>query len=1036
MRLRVPAVFQRGSRGAENRSAPWPYNIRDLVDMEYVGLQLGLEFSSRTDAMNAVLRAPVSRAVSMHPLIEPAWMLGRAAKSTDEWLNALKRPGSVTELGPMFSLARAGARNDEKPLDVLRRFLATADDATELFVTESVGPVTWGDYRGSVMVLCRERAKRAALNQRRGRATWDMEEEQAFRAGLELVSPTDELRSPLVSVVMPVYNRSAIVGEAIESVLQQTYQVWELVIVDDGSTDDTREVIGKYAERDPRVRLVTQSKSGVSAARNRGIAEARGGLIAFLDSDNQWLEDYLHISVSALEQQPVQLTWTGVRRREANGEVSYIGMQGGRDELLHGMSFIDMNVLVVRKSAIERAGGFDQQIRRWVDFDLVLRLLAAGDGLYVPIVGVEYEHSAETAGRITTTERETWRDVVLAKYLVDWERVDRGMRDRVSGRVSAVIWRRNDWQAVARSVRSVLREADDHGLDVEVVIVDNASARDFEAVLSAVFAEDGRVKIIPQAIDRADANLANIGFAASTGESVLMLSGAAEGVPGWLPRLVNSLSENQAVHPLVLAADGTVGQSGYVFAGNRVRPRALLRGHPAEDFDRAEKVRYRAISASAMLVRATDFARLRGFRAHFGRELFDVDFCLRLGQGAETFKLVRDAVMIDSAIVDDGLMPGDEASASAFAELWGEHDLGDDSLPALESAGFRRIGWALENQAGAVPGERRQVSFPRLRGAIPVLERIDHTRRRWAIKISTPAEVRGRAWGDTFFAGDLKRALESFGEQVVVDPIDAHFRRTRYLDDVVLTIRGLGKVPPQPGALNLLWVISHPDLVSIDEVKSYDLVYAASASWAAEMTARSGRLVQPLLQATNPTRFRPATPAPAPGPELLFVGTPRKAMRPIVQHALDAGFRPTIYGHGWNGYVAPELVAGDHVGAAELGSLYQSARVVLNDHWADMRRRGFISNRVFDVVAAGGRVVSDYVEGINELFGGVVRTYRDPDELRDLLRPEALPPDEEIRKWSRRVRELHSFEARARTLLSDVARYTDQVAHRNPRATD
>ncbi len=96
----------------------------------------------------------------------------------------------------------------------------------------------------------------------------------------------------LISAVIPLYNKEKYIGRAVSSVLSQTFQDFELIVVNDGSTDGGAAIVHKYG--DPRIRLVDQKNQGESGARNRGIAEARGELIAFLDADDEWLPDFLH----------------------------------------------------------------------------------------------------------------------------------------------------------------------------------------------------------------------------------------------------------------------------------------------------------------------------------------------------------------------------------------------------------------------------------------------------------------------------------------------------------------------------------------------------------------------------------------------------------------------------------------------------------------------------------------------------------------------------------------------------------------------
>src|ERR1044071_7783966 len=110
------------------------------------------------------------------------------------------------------------------------------------------------------------------------------------------------MQQPLVSVIMPAYNAERYIAASVRSVLAQTYQNWELIIVDDGSTDGTAAVAKSFAEADGRVRYVYQPNGRLGNARNTGIRHARGPLIAFLDSDDLWMERKLELQLKAMEE--------------------------------------------------------------------------------------------------------------------------------------------------------------------------------------------------------------------------------------------------------------------------------------------------------------------------------------------------------------------------------------------------------------------------------------------------------------------------------------------------------------------------------------------------------------------------------------------------------------------------------------------------------------------------------------------------------------------------------------------------------------
>ncbi len=217
-------------------------------------------------------------------------------------------------------------------------------------------------------------------------------------------------------------------------------------------------------------------------------------------------------------------------------------------------------------------------------------------------------------------------------------------------------------------------------------------------------------------------------------------------------------------------------------------------------------------------------------------------------------------------------------------------------------------------------------------------------------------------------------------------------------------------------------MISHPELVEASEAAAYDAVFAASATWAADRSRAWGILVEPLLQCTDSTRFRPGLAVLDSGPTYLYVGSSRGEIRTSVREAVAAGLPLRLHGAGWEGLVP--LEAEPFVPNDELGALYASAGVVLNDHWEDMRTAGFVSNRVFDVLATGARLLTDDVAGLEAGLGtaaaGVVRVWRDREDFRSLTRAPFAQrwPDADARSTvAESVVAEHSFDARARTLL-------------------
>lgn len=291
----------------------------------------------------------------------------------------------------------------------------------------------------------------------------------------------------------------------------------------------------------------------------------------------------------------------------------------------------------------------------------------------------------------------------------------------------------------------------------------------------------------------------------------------------------------------------------------------------------------------------------------------------------------------------------------------------------------------------------------------------------WSLKIAAPAGPEGDGWGDVHFAAELAGALERLGQRVRIDRRDAHVRDDDAADDVTLVLRGLDRVPPNPASVNLLWVISHPDDVSDTELRSFDAAFVAGPVWGATAAARSGVPVRTLLQATDPSVFRPGSrSATSPDADrVVFVGSTRGAARPVVADAVVLGADLRVHGPGWEALVPAESLGEASLTRAEVATAYASARVVLNDHWPDMAAGGFVSNRVFDVLASGGVVVTDEVAGLPEVLDvPTLAVARSRDELAVLLDPSyAWPTAAERAAVASHIAAEHSFDARAAVLL-------------------
>lgn len=214
---------------------------------------------------------------------------------------------------------------------------------------------------------------------------------------------------PKISIIIPVYNAANHLAETVESVLSQTITEWELILVDDGSTDDSVEMAESFVRRDPRIRLVQQANSGVVAARNRGIQEIspHSEYVILLDHDDLWEPDTLQILQEALESQPNCVAAHGIIRMIDEGDSPFHGQFGeswgqerrgvveGREMVwpfdrpttfsvfAFGNCIMTPGQVLIRRAALNAVGSFDPACRPADDWDMWLRLSRLGDFVFL-----------------------------------------------------------------------------------------------------------------------------------------------------------------------------------------------------------------------------------------------------------------------------------------------------------------------------------------------------------------------------------------------------------------------------------------------------------------------------------------------------------------------------------------------------------------------------------------------------------------------------------------------------------------------------
>ncbi|MBQ1325651.1 MAG: glycosyltransferase family 2 protein [Solobacterium sp.] len=214
---------------------------------------------------------------------------------------------------------------------------------------------------------------------------------------------------PRVSVIIPAYNAALFIGEAIESILAQSFQDFEIIVVDDGSTDGTAEVVKKF----PQVRFIEQPHSGIAVSRNAGILAARGELIAWIDADDRWTKDKLEKQVDWLDQHPE--TGMLLTRYRNFTDLPEEALSKEQKELL-GIEVVRLMVTaVIRKELFDRLGLFDASLAYSEDSEWIRRVDLRCIGAIAKLGEILYERRIHTSN-ITLTHKDISSHQAKALY--------------------------------------------------------------------------------------------------------------------------------------------------------------------------------------------------------------------------------------------------------------------------------------------------------------------------------------------------------------------------------------------------------------------------------------------------------------------------------------------------------------------------------------------------------------------------------------------------------------------------------------------
>ena len=882
---------------------------------------------------------------------------------------------------------------------------------------------------------------------------------------------------PLVTCVVCAYNYAPYVERAVRSALGQQGLpdgALEVIAVDDGSTDATPAILAGFGDA---IALVRQENAGPAVATNRAIALARGRFVALLDADDEWLPDRLARQLALFERRPdvglvhgdmEVIDGAGQRTRPSKydwyGELPVVGRALGRLLAQNEATTSSITLRTEIAKAIPPAPDW-----AWCrDWWLAAHVAAAHeiDAIRAPVARYRI-HGENVSAQDATSERamRLWerdlrvrrillRELDLANATLDelavaWARfagfLQRVAQARAIPQTDVVAVSAED-RAAAAELRAAAQEllAGDPGAAGRIAA--KAMAADpFEPASAALF-EAARTRC-PQAPSQTStahadrlAELAGLRAALlddPTPERLQRLERARASVGAAAPLPAPTTTEREQAFAALQAALAT-GDRAHAIRALALDPaddhaRAVLAGRAAGRRDGLHDDEQRAHfhrPAPAALAEARSFVGIA-----FADELIANPALLRTW--ADALGPDDDATLaIATAAPQEELTAIHAQLAAALAQAGIAADDARDLALVLAPAGSDAE-TGLARQAHALLSE---TAGPRTLGGHPRAGAADTdalralAERRWlhddhgapltvAIEICPQRWDGAERWGDTHFARAVADELERRGHRARLEVVAEWDDPARPACDVALHLRGLFPYVPRPDQLNVLWNISHPDLVTAAECDAYDLVLAPSERHAEQLAACTSTPVAVLPQATDPVVFFPEH-DPAHARELVFVGNSRGVMRPILRDLLPTARDLAVWGQQWQGFLDARLIAGEHLPNDAVRRAYTSAAIVLNDHWDDMREQGIVSNRVYDALACGAVVLSDHLPELEERFGDAVVTYRTPEQLHAAVARLLADPAERAERAAHgraQVLAAHTFAHRVDALLAAIA---------------
>jgi O-antigen biosynthesis protein len=516
-------------------------------------------------------------------------------------------------------------------------------------------------------------------------------------------------RRPMVSVIVPTHNRPDRLREALASIQAQTYQDFEIIIVNDGAVDVAPVIAG--LNNGGRITCITHDRNrGLAAARNTGIRVAKGKYIAYLDDDDRYLPNHLETLVAFLESSECKAAYTDAWRiYEKNDNGRYV--EAGRD-LPYSYDFSPGDLLVSNyfpvlcvmheRACIDEVGGFDESLFAHEDWDLWIRMATRYPFTHLKQITAEFtwrmDGSSMTSGSRDTYARTT--QIIYRKY--------RPYAERVCGALEAqqeklARLRESDvpptfdcsiiipvWNRLELTKQCLIALAEvTTGLSFEVLVVDNGSVDGTEEFLSQL---QGDVRIIRNRDNLGFAKACNQGAQAARGKYLVFLNNDTLPKEGWLRALVHEVEEHPEVGIVgskLLYPDGTIQHGGVVRDCRYFLPYHLYKSfagdHPAVN----QRREFQIVTAACLLIRRSLFEEAGGFDEGYVNGFEDADLCLKVRERGHLVVYQPRSVVVHLESQTPGRKSNEDANAARFLGRWGTQWWAADEDRHFQADGYK-----------------------------------------------------------------------------------------------------------------------------------------------------------------------------------------------------------------------------------------------------------------------------------------------------------------------------------------------------------